>query len=165
MNKTKLVVLALLAILVGDGCNRQNNKAVEILTGNGVKATQAVTIHYDTGSNTCTQKPGSILPLQTGQMVNYSTDAPNPATITVSFPRPNVNSNLSTFPDSPFLVASPNQWQWTVQGGTDSKPAAVTSLETPNDKDIYFFFYSQIVINGNPCILGDPQGMGVSVQR
>jgi hypothetical protein len=155
-----MTVVALIQV----GCNSQA-PANNIFQGGKTLAVVPATIHYDSATNTCTQNP-RIIRLKLGDAINYSTDAPAPATVVVKFPQPDIAAYVAFLPGSPFLaVASPPQWQWAVTGGAGSKPAAVTSRETPNVNDLFYFYYSQILVNGKACVPGDPQGMGVSVQR
>ena len=162
MSKTKLRVplfLVVLMLLALSACKEE----VRIFGGPGTKGTpQSVTITYNSGNNTCTQNP-RIFPMHTGDTLQVSSNTGDP--VTVKFPQPDNSVYNGILPGSPFLIAAPDSWQWAVSSGTPSNSAAVTTRETPSNGNLFYFYYSEILINGNPCIMNDPQGMGISVQR
>ena|ERR1035438_6227736 len=169
MTKGRIGILAVLVTVIGTtfwfGCTQPKPEEQEDRRVKRLAIDNPITINVD-GNNNCTQNPRIVGPLSANDTVTYSgVDAHgNPVQVTVHFPDPGFASARLTLPGSPFFTAANNSYQYAVTSGTKSSPAFLTDREAPNQGNVFYFYYSEIEVNGNPCVI-NAQGMGISIQK
>jgi hypothetical protein len=193
MTKCRVEILGLLVVFVGItcwlGCDRTVTRDQTVAKEQAEPKEQAeaenhrgkfkatdnpVTINWDPNTNNCTQIPVMVglLSATAQDTVTYSgwdTKNLKAVPVTVRFPDPGSASARLYLPGSPFLNVGTGRYQYAVTNGQPSSGAYVTDRETPNQGNVFYFYYSEIEVNGAPCIINNQQsniqGMGVSVQR